>query len=241
LLLIYCHNIVFSRTARYYDPLYSFKNYPDEAARIRGLIRREHPGARSILDVACGTAEHARLLSSDFAVDGIDLEPEFIEIARAKVPAGNFRVADMRQFDLGKKYDVVQCLFSSIGYLTDRGDVVRALECFARHLAPGGIILVEPWITPENWRHDGPSMLTVDQPDLKICRMNVNRVEGNLSIIPFEYLIATRDGIERLQEEHVLALYTIDEMLELFERAKLRVKHDPQGLDGRGLYVAVPR
>ena len=230
---------MFSKTARYYDRLYSFKDYAAEAAQIRELILREHRGAHSILDVACGTAEHAKLLSADFAVDGIDLEPEFVEISRRKVPAGSFHVADMRQFDIGKKYDVVQCLFSSIGYLTGGSDVVRALECFARHLAPGGIIMVEPWITPENWKHSGPSMLTVDQPDLKICRMNVNRIEGNLTIIPFEYLIATRDGIERLQEEHVLALYTVDEMLQFFERASLKVKYDPQGLDGRGLYVAV--
>jgi SAM-dependent methyltransferase len=219
---------VFSKTARYYDRLYSFKNYADEAAKIRDLIRREHPGAHSILDVACGTAEHAKLLSSDFAVDGM-------------VPKGSFHVADMRQFDLGKKYDVVQCLFSSIGYLTKGDDVVRALECFARHLAPGGIVIVEPWITPENWKHTGPSMLSVDQPDLKICRMNVNRLDGNLTIIPFDYLIATDTVVEHVQEEHVLALYTVDEMLEFFQRASLKVRHDPQGLDGRGLYVAVPQ
>lgn len=230
---------MFSKTARYYDQLYSFKNYPDEAAQIRELIRREHPGARSILDVACGTAEHAKLLSADFAVDGIDLEPEFVQIAQRKVPAGSFHVADMRQFDLGKKYDVVLCLFSSIGYLTGGSDVVRALECFARHLAPGGIMLVEPWITPENWKYSGPSMLTVDQPDLKIARVNVNRLDGNLTIIPFDYLIATRTSVEHVQEEHVLALYTVDEMLQFFERASLKVKYDTQGLDGRGLYVAV--
>jgi SAM-dependent methyltransferase len=174
-------------------------------------------------------------------VDGIDLEPEFVEIARRKVPNGSFRTADMRRFDMGKKYDVVQCLFSAIGYLTDGGDVVRALECFSRHLAPGGIILVEPWITPENWQHNGLSMLSVDQPDLKICRMNVNRLDGNLSIIPFDYLIATRAGVQHVQEEHVLALYSVDEMLEFFGQARLKVTLDPQGLDGRGLYVAVPR
>ena len=232
---------MFSKTARYYDQLYSFKNYADEAAKIRDLIRREHPGAHSILDVACGTAEHAKLLSSDFAVDGIDLEPEFVAIARRKVPKGTFNLADMRQFELGKKYDLVQCLFSSIGYLTKGDDIVRALKCFARHLAPGGIIIVEPWITPDKWYHSAPDMLCVDQPDLKICRMNVNRVEGNLTIIAFDYLIGTRALVEHVQEEHVLALYTIEEMLEFFRRANLKVRHDAQGLDGRGLYVTAPQ
>jgi hypothetical protein len=84
-------------------------------------------------------------------------------------------------------------------------------------------------------------MLLVDQPELKICRMNVNRLDGNLTIIPFDYLIATRTAVEHVQEEHVLALYTVDEMLEFFQRAKLEVTHDPRGLDGRGLYVAVPQ
>ena len=57
--------------------------------------------------------------------------------------------------------------------------------------------------------------------------MNVNRVEGNLTIIPFDYLIGTRAAVEHVQEEHVLALYTIDEMLEFFRRANLKVRHDP--------------
>src|SRR5262249_12368424 len=138
-------------------------------------IRKEHPTAHSILDVACGTGEHAKLLSTEFEVDGIDLEPRFVEIARRKGPTGTFSVADMRSFELKKKYDVVQCLFSSIGYLTQGDDVVRALECFARHMAKDGIIVVEPWFAPEDWRvgvlHMAPP---VDQPDIKICRMNVS-------------------------------------------------------------------
>jgi trans-aconitate methyltransferase len=108
------------------------------------VIRKEHPAAHSIFDVACGTAEHAKLLSAEFAVDGIDLEPGFVEVARLKAPTGTFSVADMRRFELRKKYDVVQCLFSSIGYLTQGEDVIRALECFAQHLAKDGIIVVEP-------------------------------------------------------------------------------------------------
>jgi trans-aconitate methyltransferase len=75
--------------------------------KIRQLIARERPGAKTILDVACGTGEHARLLSADFEIDGIDLEPKFVEIARAKNPDGNFSVADMRAFQLEKRYDVV--------------------------------------------------------------------------------------------------------------------------------------
>jgi ubiquinone/menaquinone biosynthesis C-methylase UbiE len=66
---------MFALTAQYYDLIYTFKNYGEEVTKIRAAIRKEHPAARSILDVACGTAEHAKLLSTELAVDGIDLEP----------------------------------------------------------------------------------------------------------------------------------------------------------------------
>lgn len=170
-------------------------------------------------------------------MDGIDLEPKFVEIARHKVPTGTFSVADMRRFELGKKYDVVQCLFSSIGYLTEGDDVVRALKCCAHHLAKDGI--VEPWFAPEDWRVGVPHMAPpVDQPDIKICRMNVSEQDGNLSRLRLHYLIATNGGVEYIQEDHELALYTVDEMLQFFRRARLRVSHDTKGVCGRGLYVA---
>src|SRR5262249_18305712 len=108
-------------------------------------------------------------------VDGLDLESGFVEIAQTKVPSGRFVVADMRTFDLGRHYDVVQCLFSSIGYLTHGHEVIQALQCFRQHLAAGSVILVEPWFTPEIWKVGEPFMAPpVDRPDLKICRMKRN-------------------------------------------------------------------
>src|ERR1035441_3993229 len=156
---------MFSISAEIYDAIYSFKDYATESSKIRQLIERERPGAKSILDVACGTAEHAKHLAAHFQVDGIDLEPKFIEIARAKNPSGNYLVADMRSLQLGKRYDVVQGLFSSIGYLLTPDDIVAALKSFREHLAPGGIILVEPWLTPSAYKLGHPHMITVDRPD----------------------------------------------------------------------------
>lgn len=232
---------MFSKTAHYYDAIYSFKDYAAEAAGIRALIRREHRSARSLLDVGCGTGEHARQLAAaaDFAVDGIDLEPEFVERARTKNPAGTFTVADMRQFRLGRKYDVILCLFSSIGYLLTEAEVVQALTCFRTHLADGGVIVVEPWFTPEAWQTGRPALAPpVDLPELKICRMNVSDRRGGVSLLRFHYLIATPEGVEHVEEDHELALYTTDQMLGCFRSAGLVAAHDPAGLSGRGLYVA---
>jgi len=229
---------MFSLTAELYDALYSFKDYAAEAAGLRRLLNREHPGARTVLDVGCGTGEHARHLSESFAVDGLDLEPGLVAVARTKNPRGEFHVADMRTFELEKRYDVVLCLFGSIGYLLAPSDIVAALSRFRAHLAPGGIVLVEPWLSPEAYRPGTPHMLTVDLPELKVCRINVSRQEGDISVLHFHYLIATPAGVRRAEEIHRLALVPTARMSEHFQTAGLHPRFDPTRLSGRGLFLA---
>lgn len=230
---------MFSESPELYDLIYSFKDYRAESVLIRELIRREHPHARSILDVGCGTAEHARFLVDQFEIHGIDLQPEFVELARRKCPSGRFEVADMRCFDLPRRFDVVQCLFSAIGYLTEPADVIAALKCFARHLNPGGMIVVEPWFTPDAYRAGVPHLAPpVDLPELKIVRVNVSELSGRLSVLRFHYLVGRPDGVRHFEELHTLALYTVDEMLSFFAEAQLKASYDPRGIFGRGLYLA---
>jgi 2-polyprenyl-3-methyl-5-hydroxy-6-metoxy-1,4-benzoquinol methylase len=83
-----------------------------ESQRLRDLIDRVVPGARTLLDVACGSGAHAKLLKDYYAVDGIDLNNSYLEAARTKNPSGKYYCADMTDFDLGARYDVVTCLFS---------------------------------------------------------------------------------------------------------------------------------
>lgn len=84
---------MFSESASLYDLIYSrFKDYEDEASQIDALIKSGHSDASSVLDVACGTGEHARILSERFgySVDGVDIEGEFVRIAQQKNPKGRF-------------------------------------------------------------------------------------------------------------------------------------------------------
>jgi SAM-dependent methyltransferase len=109
---------MFDRTAHLYDLLYSFKDYEAESAALVALIRGRNPSASSLLDVACGTGRHLELLRPAFPdVAGVDLEPGLLEVARARLPEVSLSLADMRTFDLGRAFDAVTCLFSSVGYL----------------------------------------------------------------------------------------------------------------------------
>jgi SAM-dependent methyltransferase len=229
--------LVFRRSARLYDAVYaSIRDYPREAAELDRLIQERRPGARTLLDIACGTGAHLEHLTG-YEVEGLDLDPEMLGVARERLPNVPLHEGDMADFDLGKRFDAVVCMFSSIGYVRTAERLRSAVSSMARHLEPGGVLVVEPWLSPEVWvdRHVGA--VFVDQPELKIARMNVGEREGNLSIFEFEYLVGTPNGLERFNERHELGLFTVEQYLEAFRAAGLEVDHDPEGPMGRGLYI----
>jgi SAM-dependent methyltransferase len=232
---------MFSASAELYDLVYSgFKDYPAEATEIAGTIRRLHPKARTVLDLACGTGEHARLLTDihGFDVDGLDIEPAFVRIAREKLPRGSVYEGDMTTFALGRRYDVVLCLFSSIGYVLTLDNVTRTLARVRDHLADGGITLIEPWFPPGRLGAGHISLKTAESEGVTVARMSHTEIEGRISRLRFEYLIGRPTGIERATEVHELGLFTTEETLLCFDQAGLRATHDPEGPAGRGLFVA---
>jgi SAM-dependent methyltransferase len=232
---------MFTAAAAHYDLIYSaLKDYATEAAQLATLLDRFNPGCRSVLDVACGTGEHARLLAArGLVVDGVDLDPAFVRIAAQKHPAGRFVEGDMSQFELPRRYDAVLCLFSSIGYLKTRERLRRALTCFRHHLEPGGVVIVEPWFPPGVLDANRVSHNVAEADGVRVSRTTHVEVDGSLSRLVFDYEIADDRGTRHEREIHELGLFTHDELTGAFRQAGLElVHHDPEGLCGRGLYVA---
>jgi SAM-dependent methyltransferase len=234
---------MFSSSTDLYDAIYSWKDYASEAANIKTLIDQELPDAVSVLDVACGTGEHIRQLLrlKPYDVTGIDIEPGFVQIAADKNPEGRFVCADMLEFELNTRFDVILCLFSAIGYLKTLDNVQRAILQFARHVAPGGVILVEPWFSPNQWNPSTVHLISTEADDMKVVRMSRSEVNGRISKVDFHYLVGTLDEIRHFREIHEMGLFTPEEMTACFEAAGLHVRFDPDGLTGRGLYIARPR
>lgn len=232
---------MFTESAELYDAIYfTFKDYALEAADIARNIRAAHPDARTVLDVACGTGEHARLLVANhgFEVDGVDLNGEFLRLARLKHPAGRFHLADMRDFDLRERYDAVICMFSSIGYLKTLPELERALANFRRHLAPNGIVMVEPWFPPGMVQDGHRNTRSAEAMGVRVERQTTTSVEGRLTRLRFDYTIDEGGQIRHTTEIHELGLFTVEETLQAFSIAGLSAEHHAPSERNRGLYVA---
>lgn len=230
---------MFTKSASFYDALYHFKDYATASNQLHALIQQLNPNAKTLLDVGCGTGKHLEYLREYYKVEGLDINAEMLDIARKRCPEGSFHHGTMVDFDLGHTFDVVTCLFSSIGYVKTVDNLERAVLCMAHHLQPGGIIVLEPWFSPENYWVGKVFANFVDQPELKIAWMYISEVEGRVSIFDITYLVGTPQGISHFTERHEMGLFTYEEYLKSFIKAGLEVSYNSKGLFGRGMYIGV--
>lgn len=233
---------MFSKSAKFYDAQYYWKRYSEEAEQVARLIRARVPEARTLLDVACGTGAHMLYLAEyGFACEGLDLDEELLSIARDRLPGTPLHIGDMQDFDLGRTFDAVVCLFSAIGYADGVKGLNRTLTCLTRHVRPGGVVIVEPWLSPEVYQVGKEHAMFVDLPDIKLARMTVSRVEGRASVLDFKFLVMADGKIQRFEESHRIFLFTDEEYRQAFLAAGLEVEVDTEGISGRGLYIGTKR
>lgn len=231
---------MFTKSARFYNAIYSFKDYVKEADELHEIIDSHlKSGGTTLLDVACGTGNHLVEMSRWYYVYGVDLDSDLLDLVPDQIQKDHLFAGDMRTFDLGFQVDVVTCLFSSIGYMTNLEDLRTAAANMARHLKPGGVMIVEPWLYKENYKSPHLHMLTVDEDDLKISRISQADRRDDVSVIDFQYLIVTPDEVIRDTERHELGLYDQAEYQAAMEDVGLTVDYDPIGPMGRGLFVGV--
>lgn len=187
--------------------------------------------------MACGTGKHLEHLQRRYAVEGLDISPELLDIARTRLPGIVLHQGDMVDFDLGSRFDVVTCLFSSIAYVKTVENLKRTVRRMAGHLQPGGWLLIEPWFTPETFWTGTITANFVDQADLKIAWMYTSEAANKISVLNINYLVGTPEGVNHFTELHELGLFTDEEYRSAFLEAGVDVERDPEGLFGRGMYL----
>jgi SAM-dependent methyltransferase len=114
-----------------------------------------------VLELACGTG---RLLlpirKAGVDIDGLDASPAMIERLKARAAAAGLAVravpADMRDFDLGRRYRRVFCGFNGFAHCETIADQTACLRASLRHLEPGGALVIHMsypgpayWLEPE--------------------------------------------------------------------------------------------
>jgi ubiquinone/menaquinone biosynthesis C-methylase UbiE len=196
-----------------------------------------------LLEVACGTGRHIQHLKAKFTVLATDINARMLGVARRNVKGAVFKRADMVTLSLGKEFDAIVCLFSSIGYVKTDANLKKTLGNFARHLKKGGVLVIEPWLTKSTYTTGLPHMTTYGDSDIQIARLNISKVRDNVSVMDMHYLVAERDNaVKHFVDRHELAMFEPRRILDFMREAGLRAKFLKNGLmKDRGLYIGIKK
>jgi ubiquinone/menaquinone biosynthesis C-methylase UbiE len=235
---------LYQELAKYYDLIYSFKDFSKESREITGLISKyKKRNGKDLLEVACGTGEHLKYLKKKYHCVGVDLNQGMLDVAKKKVKGVKFQKANMINFKLNKKFDIITCLFSSIGYVKTKDNLRKSINNFSKHLKPNGLLLIEPWFTKQKYRPGFPHMTTYQDDNIKLARCVVSEVKGNVSVMDMNYLVAEKNKkVKHFIDRHEMGMFNKDDTLKIMRDAGFKVKYLKKGLmKDRGLYIGIKK
>jgi SAM-dependent methyltransferase len=225
------------RLAAIYDALHDYKDYAREARYALSAIRQLGVSGGALLETACGTGRFLEHLRVEFAVEGLDLSAALLARAALRVPGVALHQGDMADFALPSYYDVVCCLFRSIAYVRTADRFRRSIQCMAGHLRSGGLLVIEPFFTPESFQSGKVALNEYRDHNMKASWMYLSERSDRIGSFDNHYVVGTVTGIEHFTERHELGLFTHEDYESAFAAAGLVITYDPVGPTGIGLYI----
>jgi len=236
--------LMYKKLAKYYDLIYSAKNYKKEAEIIKRLIGKyKRTKGKHLLEIACGTGGHLKYLKNNFSCLGTDISEEMLKIARKNVRGVSFRRADMIRLRLKRRFDIIICLFSSIGYVNTLNNLKKTIHNFADHLKSGGVVIIEPWFAKSACKDGSPHMTIYDGDSVKIARLAISKARNNISVVDMHYMFAERNKkVAHFVDRHELGMFEESRILSYMEKSGFKAKFQKRGLmRGKGLIIGIKK
>lgn len=224
---------VFKDYAYYYNAFYQDKDYMAEALQVDTLLKRHGKDILDIINYGCGTGKHDLALSRlGYQCTGIDMSPLMIEIAQQNAREEGspivFSVADIRNYELKRKYDAVISLFHVMSYQNSNQDILAAFNTARQALNVGGIFLFDAWYGP-GVLSDKPVVRVKEIEDernklVRIARPVMHDKE-NVVDVCYEVLVVEKEtGITKtINEVHNMRYFFKPELELLLESAGFRL------------------
>jgi len=202
-----------------YDALYQEKDYEAECDLIERLFKTYgNWQTKSVLDLGCGTGNHALPLSMrGFEVVGVDRSDSMLAQARKKaaqsLPAVRdaFCKADIHSVDLGRQFDAALLMFAVLGYQLENAEVMAALRTARRHLRSGGLLLFDVWYGPAVlFQRPSERVKLIPTSDGKILRVSSSDLDTRRHTCTVRYHVwrfAAECLLSETEEEHTVRYF----------------------------------
>jgi SAM-dependent methyltransferase len=142
--------------------------YARYSEQVTALVRKySERKASTLLDIGCGGGKNVFNLKRDFSVTGLDLSPTMLAQAKELSPECTFVHGDMRSFRLNSSFDAV-LMDDAISHMSSRVDFMAAFRAAHSHLKPGGVLIVTPDVTIENFRQNKTSTFSATRSGVDV-------------------------------------------------------------------------
>lgn len=232
--------------ASLYDLFYSDKDYMAESDFIHQLILEANGGeSKELLELACGTGNHAfclekkgyHILATDYSGGMIDQAKEKAKERSSKV---QFEMKDMRDIgDIPRKFDVIICLFDSIGYLISNDNIKVVFKNVYDKLNEGGIFILEFWhaaamlkgyepVRVRRWKLGNSDILRISETSIDIRSQSCD--------VRYSIYQTNTDGTYcYLEETQKNRFFLLQEMNNMLDDCRLKVVHNLAGYSREGI------
>ncbi len=221
---------LYKRFAEYYDKIYSKKEYDKEVNFIDSILKKPKLKGKKILDVACGTGKHTKLLKAKgYSVTGVDINPEMLKIARNKAKGVKFIRGDMKELDLKEKFDAIICMFTSINYNTNLKEIKKTLSNFYKTLNKEGAVIFDLGLTKKGRVGRPKDCANIDaysEEDLQIARISQWHPSGedkNIFNAIFLMFVKDKGKVDFEIDEHKLGAFDPEEIIKTMRSMGFKV------------------
>jgi ubiquinone/menaquinone biosynthesis C-methylase UbiE len=213
---------VFEDYAYFYDLIYSDKDYKAECDFIETVFDKyAQSPVKTVLDLGCGTGAHACLLAKrGLEVWGLDFSEQMLEKAREKAERESlsieFHRADVRSFELEKRFDAAVSMFAVVSYQIENRDVENMFKSVRAHLNHDGIFVFDVWFGPavvnlkptervKEIEEGGEKVVRIARPVMDISR--------HLVKVNYRVKHILKDGVkEDIHESHSMRFFFPQEL-----------------------------
>jgi SAM-dependent methyltransferase len=207
---------IFRKYASYYNLLYRDKDYAGEVEFIKELLQKYRPGARSILDMGCGSGSHAALfVQGGHEVHGMDISMDMIDqadqarslLSEEAASRLSFSQGDIRYARVSREFDAVVALFHVISYLPTDVDLWNAFRTVSQNLKPEGVFIFDCWYGPAVL--SDPPITRIKQLEdekIHVTRLAKPVIHPDINCVDVNYHIVVKDkstrSTEKFEETH---------------------------------------
>lgn len=206
------------------DYLKLYKHDEGESSReVQSIIRMlQLESGQRILDLACGFGRHSVLLAEKgFNVTGYDLSESFLkkarELADSLAVGLDLKQGDMREIPFESEFDAVINMFTAFGFFEREEDDLKVLQGVFKALKPGGQYLMDVLNREYALAQDTARRWTSENGMYMLEERFFDYFRSRLELT--NKLIVSTGEVK--EASYSIRLYTLTEMLDLFNRVGL--------------------